>query len=458
MTLLDRRSFLRGAAGLGAAALGAPLGLDVLAGCSSSKNTNPPSRASLATTQAPSTTLAAAGGLPAPDQAPFDTVVVLMMENRSFDHLLGWLPGADGQQVGVRLADQMGAVHDSYRMGSDPQGCQYYDPAHDWMSMVRHLDGGKCDGFLLTQPDNDAFPISYYTGQDLPVVAALAQGHTVFDRYFCSLAGPTWPNRLYQLSAAADLDTTGVLTDGPEPGSSKIATTIFDRAQAKGVTAGYYSHPGAYMTHVFASRRYDSITYPYEKFLMDASAGTLPNVTVVDPDWSVAKVLTSQTNDFHPTSSVQLGEAFVAEVYSALAKSPQWERLVFVLNFDENGGFHDHVVPPHVPDNNVNPAPGPHPDYSQLGFRVPMHRHGPVRAGTRRDGRALRALFGPEDDGVALGPRSHDSSGPQRAEPRPRPQLPGTRRPCPAAEHRRSPRRRMQAQGGEPLRRSAAGS
>ena len=358
MDSIGRRSFLAGALGVGAAALSAGAGLDALGGVAGA--------ASLATRR-----------LPAAGKAPFDTVVVLMMENRSFDHLLGWLPGADGRQANVTLLDQTGQAHKAYRMGTDAQGCQYYDPAHDFASMNEHLNGGKCDGFLRTQPDNDPFPISYYTADDLPVVAALARHHTVYDRYFCSILGPTWPNRLYQLSAASDLDMTSVLSDGETPGPSNIDTTIFDRAQAKGVSTGYYSHDGAYMTHVFSSRRYDSITHPYDKFLEDAAAGTLPNITFVDPNWNVLRILTSQSNDFHPTSSVKLGEAFVAEVYQALAKSPQWDRLVFVLNFDENGGFHDHVAPPRVPDNNVNPHPGPHPDYSQLGFRVPCIAMGP---------------------------------------------------------------------------------
>jgi phospholipase C len=243
--------------------------------------------------------------------------------------------------------------------------------------MEVHRNGGKMDGFLKTQPAGDLFPISYYEREDLPVFAALTDHHVTLDRYFCSINGPTWPNRLYQLAAATDLDITGVLTDDDKPGPSKISTTIFDRALDAGLTAGYYSFPGAMMTNVFASRRYDKISHPFATFLTDAAAGRLPNVVFVDPDWSIEAIFAGTSSDMHPMSSTRVGERLIADVYEALAASPQWDRLVFVLNFDESGGFADHVPPPKVVDDNVNPNPGPHPDYAQLGPRVPCIVGGP---------------------------------------------------------------------------------
>ena len=107
----------------------------------------------------------------------------------------------------------------------------------------------------------------------------------------------------------------------------------------------------------------------------------------VDPDWSLEKIFNGTSSDFHPPSSSRVAERLIADVYEALSTSPQWNRLVFVLNFDESGGFADHVPPPTVADGNVNPAPGDHPDYAQLGPRVPCIVGGPFApAGVVTDG------------------------------------------------------------------------
>src|SRR5438046_10173874 len=90
----------------------------------------------------------AAAALPDPATAPFDHVVVLMFENRSFDHLLGWLPGADGVQAGLQYEDQTGTVYPTYDLGNDPQGCDYRDPDHSWEGFVAQSNGGPLDGFL----------------------------------------------------------------------------------------------------------------------------------------------------------------------------------------------------------------------------------------------------------------------------------------------------------------------
>ena len=92
----------------------------------------------------------------------------------------------------------------------------------------------------------------------------------------------------------------------------------------------------------------------------------------VDPDWNLAKILNGTTQRSPPAEQhACAAERLIADVYEALSRSPQWDRSVFVVNFDESGGFDDHVTPPRVVDDNVNPNPGPHPDYGQLGPRVP---------------------------------------------------------------------------------------
>ena len=131
------------------------------------------------------------------------------------------------------------------------------------------------------------------------------------------------------------------------------------------------------MTGLFESKKYDSITYPKDLFFAHAQAGTLPNVTFIDPDYTTISEFIGTSNDYHPHGDILAGEGYLRDVHDALVASPQWERMVFVLNFDENGGFYDHVAPPTVKDDNVNPNPGPHPDYSRLGFRVPAIAMGP---------------------------------------------------------------------------------
>jgi phospholipase C len=361
MDPITRRQFLGGtAAVVGSAAW--------LAACGSANSEHE-------STQATTTS-----SLPDPSKAPFDTVVVLMMENRSFDHLLGWLPGADGKQAGLSYVDKAGATHPTWPLAPYWQGWQYADPGHDWQSAAIQLNGGKCDGFLKTQPTGDQYPIGYYTEADLPVLAQLARNWTTFDHYYCALAAATWPNRFYMHSAATDVDETGLYpgfpanpTELPPVGlarPSHMDLAIWDRLKDKGVSGGYYYHSEA-MTGLYASRKYDSISYLYDQFKTDAAAGKLPNVTYVDPEYGTLPELQGTSNDMHPHGSVKVGDAFIGEVYDILRKSPQWDRMVFVVNFDENGGFYDHVPPPTVRDDNVNPNPGPHPDYKQLGFRVP---------------------------------------------------------------------------------------
>jgi hypothetical protein len=154
-------------------------------------------------------------------------IVILMMENRSFDHFLGWLPGADGRHDLTYLSSVDGNTYPNYPLAPDFQGCGYSDPDHSWEGwLVQHNDG-KMDGFLkrpTTPPGNpgvalaaaNTFPIGYYSNlnrdgshkalPDLPVIGALAERYTTLDRYFPSFAGETFPNRFYQHAAQTDRD------------------------------------------------------------------------------------------------------------------------------------------------------------------------------------------------------------------------------------------------------------
>jgi phospholipase C len=358
---MSRRRFLVGVAG---AASWATIGA-----CSSSKSK---AARKTVTTAAP----ASSTTLPDPKSAPFDTVIVLMMENRSFDHLLGWLPGANGKQAGLRFPDLHGQPTPTFDLGDLVQACDFKDPAHDWQAAVKQFNGGACDGWLQTQATGDHFPIGYYGPSQVPILGALARYYTTFDNYFCSLGAATWPNRFYQLCAATDVDETGLFPGTGKPRPSNLKLAIFDRLHEAGLTAGYYTW-GEPMTELFASKRYDDITYSKDRFFTDAKAGTLPNVTFIDPDYTTVSEFVGTSNDDHPHGNILSGEAWIADVYNAVKTSPQWGKSVLVVNYDEHGGFYDHVPPPTVIDDNINPNAGPHPDYARLGFRVPAIAIGP---------------------------------------------------------------------------------
>ena len=363
MEPLNRRELFVGASAVGM------LGL---AGCSSDSTKSSPS------TAAQTVTTTGVAKHPEAKDAPFDTVVVLMMENRSFDHLLGWLPSANGKQSGLTFRDSTGKAGKTWNIGDDPQGCAYADPKHDFSSVLAQIADGRMDGFLKTGPVGDHFPISYYGEDDVPVMAALAKGYTAFSNYHASFAGPTWPNRFYQHCATSDMNSTGLfpgkIGDPPpfpplDKRPSKLKLAIWDRLAEANLTHKYYFHSEP-MTGLFASGRYDKISHPYADFVADAKAGTLPNVSFVDPDYGLIAELTGTSNDMHPHGSITVGEAFVAEVVKAVTSSPQWERTVLVINFDEHGGFYDHVAPPAVEDHTDNGL-GDKANYKMLGVRVP---------------------------------------------------------------------------------------
>lgn len=362
MDALNRRELFVGATALGV------LGM---AGCSSSGSNG------AGTTVAPVTSTGVAAH-PAPEDAPFDHVVVLMMENRSFDHLLGWLPGANGKQAGLSYRDSTGKSIKTWAIGSDPQGCNYADPQHIYQAVLRQINGGKMDGFLKTAPVGDHFPISYYGEDEVPVLGALAKGFTAFSKYHCSFAGPTWPNRFYQHCATTDMNYTGLFpgkigSDVPFPPlserPSKLKLAIWDRLADAGLTGKYYYHTEP-MTGLFQSGKYDKISHRYPQFLADAKAGKLPNVSFVVPDYGTVAEFIGTSNDMHPHGSVAVGDAFIAEVYEAVRDSPQWDRTIMVLSFDEHGGFYDHVKPPAVEDD-TNNGPDDKANYKIMGVRVP---------------------------------------------------------------------------------------
>ncbi len=287
--------------------------------------------------------------LPDPAQSGIDHIVVLCMENRSFDHLLGWLPGADGRQAGLSFPAPDGTMHPTVHLKTF-QGCGHPDPDHSYDGARTEYDSGACDGWLRV---NDDFSIGYYQQADLPFVGRAAPAWTAFDRYFAATLGPTFPNRLYLHSAQSDrTDDSIALTSLP---------TIWDRLAAAGVSRRYYFHDVPFLA--LWGLKYFGISRGYQDFLRDAAQGTLPAVSYVEPPM-LLEAIDGLSLDDHPHGDVRNGEFTMNEVYQAITSSPAWARTVLVITFDEWGGFFDHVPPRTAPDTD--------PGLTGLrGFRVP---------------------------------------------------------------------------------------
>jgi phospholipase C len=288
--------------------------------------------------------------LPKPEQSGIKHVVVVMMENRSFDHLLGWLPGADGRQAGLVYTDSQGATFETYPLAPDFQGCGHPDPDHSYDGGRVEYDDGRCDGWLRAGT-NDRYVIGYYTQADLPFLGKAAPDWTVCSRYFAPIMAPTYPNRIYQHAAVTDrLDDSLGLSTLP---------TIWDRLADAGLQGRYYFSDNPFLA--LWGPKYVPITRPYSQFVQDCAAGTLPEVAFVDPPFAGEDAGTS--SDDHPHGDVRAGESWLYQTYRAVTTGRDWKHTVMVINFDEWGGFFEHIPPQEAPD--VDPT------LSLRGFRVP---------------------------------------------------------------------------------------
>ena len=324
------------------------------------------------------------GGLRQPDSLPYprlpagtDTIpqiehiVILMMENHSYDNKLGMLrrPGADGFRLGrdgLPLASNPyanGEIQHAFRM---PTTCQLDGhPAQDWLASHVQFDNGRNDGFV--ESGSGPVAMGYWEHADQPFYYSLASVFPISDRYFCSVLGQTYPNRRYLISATSigqvD-DTTPALTDYPANG------TIFDRLDAQNITwRDYYTdlatvelYPELYLKNV------GSKVLPIAQFYTDAAAGTLPGVCLVEPDYS--------TQSEENPQNIAVGEQFAAGVINAVTSGPAWERTLLIWTYDEHGGYYDHVPPPPAlaPDSIPPAVPAGESTYDgfhRYGFRVP---------------------------------------------------------------------------------------
>jgi phospholipase C len=291
---------------------------------------------------------------PDPVTTELDHIIVVTMENRSFDHLLGWVSGADGRQNGLSYPDRNGVAQPTFHL-TDPQGCSYGDPNHSFEGGRAEFNNGACNGWLIAD-GNDQSSIGYYVAADLPFLGRAAPAWTVLDRYFCAVMGPTYPNRLVMQAGQTDR----LVNTDPLFAPSQLPS-IFDRLTPAGLSGRNYGD--AITTSRLWGTRYESIHRSLATFFTDAGNGTLPNVAYVDPNF-----VTEPNDSYHPPGDIRDGEAFVAKIYKSVTQSPQWKSSLLIITFDEWGGYYDHVPPP--------PAPLPDSEKSigndgMRGFRVP---------------------------------------------------------------------------------------
>ncbi|MCP4872649.1 MAG: alkaline phosphatase family protein [Proteobacteria bacterium] len=291
-----------------------------------------------------------------------DTVVFLMMENRSFDHFLGAMSLEEGntdvdglteEMSNPNLAGESVLVHPA-------DGACIDDPPHSWGSSHDQFNEGANDGFVRENeqrhPSSGHQAMGYWGRDGLPATYAIADAGVVCDRWYCSLMAQTWPNRFYYL---AGQNGGGFGNEQPEEDFAHI----FERLDEAGVGwANYFGNlPFGFLLRDLTLAREEYI--PLEDFFHNAEVGLLPAVTYIDPIFG--------RNDDHPPAHPMAGQVLIASVYEALANSPHWDRCLLVITYDEHGGFFDHVPPPLAQDDR------PESGHDQLGFRVPTVIAGP---------------------------------------------------------------------------------
>lgn len=305
--------------------------------------------------------------LPDPKAAGFDHVVVVMMENRSFDHYLSWVPGAEVIPAGTLLKDSAGNAHAPFDLAPLYQSCNMADPDHSYAGGRKQVNDGKMDGFLQTQPTGDLFPIGYYTADALPFFKGCADHWTICDRYFCSIMASTTPNRIYMHAGQTDRKENGV-------DECKLPT-VWDRMLDAGHSVAYYYQDVPYIS--FWGTQYNHFSKPFDirTFSEDVNAGNLANLTYIDNVGNTLNEYGGLSRDDHPVADVRDGQAFLNSVYDVLRQGPQWGKTLIVINYDEWGGFYDHVPPPYAPVTKLEAdATG---NDGLLGCRVPCALIGP---------------------------------------------------------------------------------
>jgi len=294
-------------------------------------------------------------------------VIILMMENHSFDNYFGILDPSVGFPLshGVPAAanpDGNGNVIHAFHM---PSTCQLdAEPGQNWNASHISYADGRNDGFVLA---SGPVAMGYWTGEDIPFYYGLAQTFPLASRWFCSTLCQTYPNRRFLMAgtAAGIVSTSNASLLAPPPPNGNI----FDRLDAHGITwRNYYTDLPSVAILLTYARANSNKLVPAGQFFTDAAAGTLPAVSLVDPAFNGGQ---SEENP----DDIRIGEQFASQVINAAMSGPGWPKTLLVWLYDEHGGYYDHVPPPSaIAPDDIPPKlnPGDEPGgYDRYGFRVP---------------------------------------------------------------------------------------
>src|SRR5215468_11076731 len=296
-------------------------------------------------------------------------IIVVMMENHSFDNYLGVLGRGDGFQL-----DRAGRPKNScpdadgnrIRACRMPPTSQLARAANQsWNASHISLGRGRRnDGFVLA---SGPVAMGYWTEEDLPFYYGLARTFPLCDRWFASCLAQTYPNRKFLMCGTA---VGQVSTDITQVGKAPPPNgTIFDRLNAHGISWRNYATDLAQVLlfpPVYNANKEKVLTI--DRFYADAAAGQLPAVALVDPGFIDDE---SEENN----ADIRVGENFAARVINAVMAGPGWPKTVLIWVYDEHGGYYDHVPPPPaIPPDDIPPniLPTDQPGgYDRYGFRVP---------------------------------------------------------------------------------------
>ena len=331
-------------------------------------------------------------------------VVILMQENRSFDHYFGTLAGVSGFEdpEAVKLSNGNSVFHQPD--SENPEG--YLLPfhldtlassaqkipstSHAWAVQHEAWNGGRMDGWLPAHRKADGakgpYVMGYYKRADIPFQFALAEAFTICDAYHCSVFGPTWPNRMYLMTGTIDPDSAGggPIVSNIAPAHGYTWKTYPERLEAAGITWKVYKQQDSYgcnMLEYFRSFREARAGSPLHtrgvrvepdgQFEYDARHDRLPTVS-----WIIPTRIQSEHPDYMPAE----GAGFVASKIDAIAANADvWAKTAFILNYDENDGLFDHVPPPVATEGTAHEFVGGLP--IGAGFRVPCIIVSPWTAG-----------------------------------------------------------------------------
>lgn len=294
--------------------------------------------------------------------ANIDHIVVLTMENRSFDQMLGYLslPPEKGG-MGRKDVDGLKGTESNPLNGVSFPSFAFAaqdtifapDPPHGYEPVQQAIDGGKMDGFVQSYADEHGPAVAprimgYHTTVNIPAYDALARDFAIGQRWFASHPGPTFCNRFYELTGRLNIDADGFWEfDNSSPLRAVFTPTIFDLLTEQKVSWTYFEHHYCFLRffsdHTFDPTNIVTFDDPEFGFASLARSGALPSVSFIDPHFIE---LPPGGNCDGPPSDVQAGQQLVQQVVNAVVSSPLWSKTLLLITYDEHGGFYDHVPPP----------------------------------------------------------------------------------------------------------------